>query len=429
MAAPPIRLEPDGGAEGTRLKLSYRFQKLTTIYGTTPPTLRRQPGEALSYQQLYDLFIQRRLGWSDYFTKNLQALGHEASEVFANFEQLQKLWAREHNVPTTKRGWLREIVVAQVREFQPDVLFLEDLYRFDYDLRQQLRAGCARPVTIIGWRGGPTEDFGAFKDIDVLLTPSPGFVDLMRRQGLREVHLFYPGFEPALIDEAEAGAGKDLPFTFVGSLTIGGGFHNQRYVIIERLMDSTPLEVWGEVTDSSGENGSGPARLTNKAIRILEYAGATNWPRTLFSRSAHPQPSIVQRYPERVHKPVFGLDNFKILGRSGITFNRHIDCAGDYAGNVRLFEATGMGACLLTDWKMNLAELFEPDAEVVTYKSDDECLEKAKYLLDHESERLAISAAGQRRALRDHSFKQRTGQLDSIIQDVLSRKTATVKRF
>jgi spore maturation protein CgeB len=83
---------------------------------------------------------------------------------------------------------------------------------------------------------------------------------------------------------------------------------------------------------------------------------------------------------------------------------------------MRLFEATGVGTCLLTDWKDNLPKLFEPEKEVVTYKSVEECIEKVKWLLDHPQEREAIAKAGQARTLKDHTFAQRAIQLDEIIK-------------
>ena len=49
---------------------------------------------------------------------------------------------------------------------------------------------------------------------------------------------------------------------------------------------------------------------------------------------------------------------------------------------MRLFEATGAGACLITDRKVNLPAMFEPDVEVVTYSSVEECSEKVRYLLE-----------------------------------------------
>jgi len=122
---------------------------------------------------------------------------------------------------------------------------------------------------------------------------------------------------------------------------------------------------------------------------------------------------------DRFHKPVFGLRYYEVLARSKVAFNSHIDCAEQYAGNMRLFEATGAGACLVTDRKHNLPEMFEPDVEVVTYGSVEECAEKVRYLLEHDSEREAIGAAGQRRVLRDHTFEKRAQSLDALIRQAL----------
>jgi spore maturation protein CgeB len=83
---------------------------------------------------------------------------------------------------------------------------------------------------------------------------------------------------------------------------------------------------------------------------------------------------------------------------------------------MRLFEATGMGSCLVTDWKTNLKNLFQPEIEVVTYKSSEECIEKVHYLLDHDKERRAIATAGQKRTLRDHTILVRVKQIDDLIQ-------------
>ncbi len=87
---------------------------------------------------------------------------------------------------------------------------------------------------------------------------------------------------------------------------------------------------------------------------------------------------------------------------------------------MRLFETTGVGACLLTDWKENLSELFEPDAEVLTYRSAEECVEKVNYILEHEEERRSIAAAGQLRTLREHTFDNRAARIDEIIRSVLN---------
>jgi spore maturation protein CgeB len=126
----------------------------------------------------------------------------------------------------------------------------------------------------------------------------------------------------------------------------------------------------------------------------------------------------LRKHPDRFHSPVIALEYFQLLAKSKINLNNHIDCAEEYAGNIRLFEATGMGACLLTDWKINLPEMFETDVEIVTYRSAEECAEKVNYLLEHPQELASIAAAGQRRTLRDHTYVNRAEQLDGILKEL-----------
>jgi spore maturation protein CgeB len=111
---------------------------------------------------------------------------------------------------------------------------------------------------------------------------------------------------------------------------------------------------------------------------------------------------------------------FQQLHDSRVALNTHIDISRRSASNMRLFEATGVGACLLTDWRENLPQLFDTDAEVVAYRDAEECVEKVNYLLAHEDERRAIAAAGQRRTLREHTFAHRAAQIDEIIREWLA---------
>ncbi len=108
---------------------------------------------------------------------------------------------------------------------------------------------------------------------------------------------------------------------------------------------------------------------------------------------------------------------FQQLRNSRVVFNNHIDISPVSASNMRLFETSGVGACLITDWKENLADLFEPDVEVLTYRTAAECAEKVKYILEHETKRREIAEAGQRRTLREHTFENRVAEVDDIIRD------------
>jgi spore maturation protein CgeB len=119
------------------------------------------------------------------------------------------------------------------------------------------------------------------------------------------------------------------------------------------------------------------------------------------------------------HGEVWGLEMYKILAQSRITLNRHVDIAENYANNMRLFEATGMGACLVTDWKENLHTLFEPEKEVVTYRCADELVEKVTYLLENDKECQKIARAGQKRTLKEHTYQNRMKELLEILDEYI----------
>ena len=125
---------------------------------------------------------------------------------------------------------------------------------------------------------------------------------------------------------------------------------------------------------------------------------------------------ISHYFPARTRPGKFGLKMYRVLLDSKVTFNKHTEAAGDVIGYMRMFEATGIGCCLLTDTGKNMKDLFEADKEVVTYESLEECLEKASFSQENESVRQAISEAGQKRTLSDYSLPNRCVQLCELLQ-------------
>jgi spore maturation protein CgeB len=107
----------------------------------------------------------------------------------------------------------------------------------------------------------------------------------------------------------------------------------------------------------------------------------------------------------RISKPnLFGKEMYRKLAESRIGLNIHIDASSDRMGNMRLFEVTGMGACLLTDRKSNLADFFEEGKEVVVFNDAADAVAKLKWLLSDPDCCRKIAAAGQARTIKDHSL-------------------------
>jgi len=417
--------------------MNYRFQKFTTVYDDF---LRKFLAEApfffyelLPFQDLYDKFIGTWYSLSNFFARHMETLGHPAQDLFASIEPLQKAWARENKVAYPPETWLNSIVIAQVQSFQPDVLFLQDMSLFDPAFRAQLREASPKPLFMIGWRGAPSGDFSSFGDLDLIVAPYPHFVENLKSHGATAA-LLCLGFEASVLDVVNCRQRRDLDFIFAGSLGSQKGIHAQRFALIENLLASTPLQVWG--TGPSLEPMLPRSRRSNFVLNAIYQSNLAldqlKVPERFKARIPLVQrgmywgenpawPTLRERYPGRIRPPVFGLEYYRLLARAKITLNVHPDLAANYAGNMRLFEATGMGTCLMTEWKENLADLFEPELEVVTYRSAKECIEKVRYLLDHEEERQAIAAAGQRRTLRDHTLATRVRQLDELINPMLKK--------
>jgi len=74
---------------------------------------------------------------------------------------------------------------------------------------------------------------------------------------------------------------------------------------------------------------------------------------------------------------------------------------------LRDFEVPMSGGFYLAEHSDELAKFFTPGAEIETWRTREELLEKCRYYLAREQERTRIAAAGRARALREHTWEHR----------------------
>jgi spore maturation protein CgeB len=330
-------------------------------------------------------------GVSDFYPRNLVELGHPSVEFSINNRRLQETWAREHGqalssaapsrlvlrrgiVPWVVRdqtAWMEQVLEAQIEDFRPDVIVSHSLSDLRPGFWKRMRSHYRLLVGQIASPLSPDIDLSHF---DLMLSSLPNFVERFRAKGLR-AELFRLAFDPVVLEQL---AGRELrqpiDVSFVGSLS---PHHAARLEWLEAVCKQIPVEVWGQGVECLPKDS---------AIRT-SYRG-TAW----------------------------GLEMFDILRRSRISLNHHIEISGAYANNMRLYETTGVGTLLLTDWKENLREMFDPIAEVAVYRSPDECVEKIGYYLREEGERNRVARAGQKRTLREHTYRQRMAQLVALVE-------------
>jgi spore maturation protein CgeB len=97
----------------------------------------------------------------------------------------------------------------------------------------------------------------------------------------------------------------------------------------------------------------------------------------------------------------------EILAHSQVTLNRQIEAAEGSANNMRLFEATGVGAMLVTDDGKNLSDLCRRAEEVVSYANEDDAVRALRRFVENKDEWLRIAEAGQARTLNEHTYARR----------------------
>jgi spore maturation protein CgeB len=355
---------------------------------------REQPGlEEASYEEQLDALMARRFGTSDAYSHNLERLGHRAAEVVPNCVPLQTAWAAEHRrarlprkaaalargpgAQTFTRLALQSVLKAQVESFSPDVVYFQNLSFPTDALLSRLRA---QRRLIVGQIASPAPPDDRLRRFDLLITSFPHFVDRFRALGVDAEYLPL-AFDERLAEMGRADEERNYPVVFVGG--VDPRVHAAGTVLLERVAEAADLRVWGYGADSLGPDSPLRSRFEGEA---------------------------------------WGLDMYAVLSQAAIVVNRHIDVAEGLANNMRLFEATGCGALLITEAAPNLRDLFEPGKEVVTYAGRDELVEAVRHYSHEQGERLAIARAGRERTLRDHSYARRIEQLAEMLEARVSRR-------
>ncbi len=135
-----------------------------------------------------------------------------------------------------------------------------------------------------------------------------------------------------------------------------------------------------------------------------------------------------QEFPERVQPALFGDLYEQALQKTKIVINTHTD-SPNLGGNMRTYEATAMGALLLSDRKDVLQELFDTEKEIVTYETYDEAIDTIRYFTAHPEEAEKIARAGQEKTLSTHTLFHRAKVIADVLLGHTSKKTSQEHAF
>lgn len=306
---------------------------------------------------------------------------------------LQRAWAREQNLtfPAENPDWQGEMIRRRVESFRPDVLYMADPVRFDGRFLATLPF---RPRLVLGWKGADVPFNADFHGYDAILSGLPKLLRFAETRGAGRGVMFRPGM-PRWLADAVADTPKTVDVCFVGS--VSPSQHTRRISMLDAL------------ARAASEHGFSLALHLNCDPRMATPA-MRPW----------------------LRPPVFGLAMMQALAASRIVADdrakhgvimpdgsKKIDLGGEDTINMRMFEATGSGALLLTEALPGVRRYFEPGKEVAVWKDVPELVARTLHYLAHESECSAVAEAGRRRCLAEHSMDDTVKRFIKIVHDNL----------
>lgn len=398
--------------------------KLLTIGSMYPGNLKvfyknHPETDNLEYYDHNAVLINETTEFSGVYTRMLRKSGIDAHCIIANDSILQRKW--RNNVK--KDSPEIQILMEQIRTIKPDVLWFENITYAGNGVLEKVKEEIKSVKLILAYHCSPfnINILNLLHKTDLVLTCTPGMQENFISEGLK-TYLVYHAFDQSLLEKIDTDHEKKHNLIFSGSLTSGTGFHSNRISFIETMLkNDVNMDLYVNLESQL------KVRAKQSIYFLSRFIGEKNSSKLrrhfpVFEYGKEPVSYYSELLLRNRRSPVYGSEMYDLFNMSKVVLNFHVGAAGNWAGNMRLFEVTGVGTCLLTDNKKNLSDLFEIGNEVVSFDNVDDCIIKAKWLLENDSEREKIALAGKKRTLKDHTVEKRCDLILDIINHELSQK-------
>jgi len=329
----------------------------------------------LPFQLQVDYLLNTGFSAGQNFVPFLNPQQWETHYIVLNNAWAQVRWANEHGKVDVKS--LSEILLHQINDIEPDVLFISDIPGFDFSLIPHFKK---RPL-IVAWLATVINHELPWHEIDVILSGISDVRNQIHALGARAAEKF--------MSAAPYHFQTNKSHSLTNSIAFAGSFipgiHDDRAQQVDRLSH----------------------HISNGNIDVYTA-----------NPFALSEGSRVNFYP-----PVYGRELVNTYANYGIV----LDARGNFdlshkkilaeTANMRIFEATKAGSLLITENSPNLSEYFKIDQEIVTYNDFEELKDKIDYYSREENaaQRQAIARRGRERTIKDHSIESRAIWLEKIL--------------
>ena len=218
------------------------------------------------------------------------------------------------------------------------------------------------------YQGADLSEYTAF------ISNSAGGADALKQLGAREVYPLFYAADPDVFSPIDVPA-QDIDVLFYG--------HGREY-----------RDQWIDAMITEPSKKIGYARFAVRGTKLGDLGRAEMLPYLSFSK----------------------LREYACRSKINLCITRRAHASVYASSSSRPFELSGMGCCIVANPYEGIEEWFEPGKELFIVHSQDEAIERYRYLLSHEAERQAVGQAARERVLKEHTFQHRARQLVGIMQ-------------
>jgi spore maturation protein CgeB len=350
------------------LKIVIFGLSITSSWGNGHATTYRALARTLESRGHHIVFFERDQEWYA-SNRDMPQPPFCRLYIYENWNEILPLVRRE----------LADSEVAIVGSYFPDGLrAIEEMF----DSRAEVKAfyDIDTPITMAGLRTGGTaylrpEHVEGF-DLYFSFTGGPLLRELESSFGARNAVSLYCSFDP---DSDRLGA---VQSDYACDLSYMGTYAADRQAKIEELFCA-------------------PARHLPEGRFVLagpQYPKELTWPKNV-RRIVHVEP--------RLHQP------FYRSSRLTLNVTRQEMVAAGYSPSVRLFEAAGCGATIVSDWWPGLDTFFTPGEEILLANSSDDII---RYLTQMDAVEIRrIGRQAQQRVIAEHSAECRAVEFEEHV--------------
>ncbi len=219
------------------------------------------------------------------------------------------------------------------------------------------------------YQGANPAEYAAF------ISNSKGGESALKELGARAVHTIYYGADPDVFSPVDVPA-QDIDVMFYG--------HGREY-----------RQQWVADMITAPSNAMPDSRFAVRGTKLGDLGRAKTLPYLSFSK----------------------LREYACRSKINLCITRRAHASVYGSSSSRPFELSSMGCCIVANPYEGIEEWFEPGKELFVVNSQEEAIDRYRYLLDHDAERQAVGQAARERVLKEHTFRHRARQLADIVRE------------